>query len=124
MSARNSRLLNHISIDLRENNTFKITSQKLFSSYSIRGPYFFKDSVLVLTGAAAKELLKTNRFVTRSVVYNDSIKKSSRSEGWELFFGNPQIDTTSKTILVPIDQHGTIIDNARSFWVTWYPVID
>jgi hypothetical protein len=124
LSARNSRKLSYVIIDLRDNNTFKITDKRLFSAEYIRGPYFFRDSVLLLTGASVKNVLKTNSFVTRTIHYNDSIKIATRSESWEHFFRAPQIDTTSNTILIPIDDQGNIIDSARSFWVTRYPVID
>ena len=100
------------SLDLRKNNTFKLTSRRLFETNYIRGAYELKDSLLILDYASAREELETNRFVIRTVSRNDSIARGDRPGIWDA-------DTTASTYLIPIDDHGAYMETARKFRISW-----
>jgi hypothetical protein len=111
----------HKSIDLRKDNSFKITNSSLFEKEFIRGPYVIKDSLLILDSVSVGTMLETHRFVARSIPYNDSIIKSEEPGLIDFFMPLRDTDTSAQTYLIPIDANGTVIKNARSFHVGWKP---
>lgn len=100
------------SLDLRKNNTFKLTAHRLFETEYFRGTYKLKDSLLILDYASARKELETNRFLIRSVSHGDLIRGSGRRSIW-------YADTTTSTLLIPIDDDGVYMETARTFWVSW-----
>ena len=100
------------SLDLRKNNTFKLTAHRLFETDYFRGTYELKDSLLILDYASARKELETNRFLIRTVSHNDSIAGSDRRSIWDA-------DTTASTCLIPVDDDGVYMETARTFWVSW-----
>jgi hypothetical protein len=113
--------LSSASIDLRENNTFKITRRQLLSADYFRGPYIIEDSLLILDSVSALEALDANKYVIRSVPYNDSLAKSERKGYLKWLISSPIPDTTAKVYLIPINAQGTVIENARQFHVGMKP---
>jgi hypothetical protein len=105
------------SIDLRENKTFKITINQLFSAEYFRGPYVVKDSLVILDSVSALEALDAHRYVIRTFPYNDSIENPKHKGLLASLFKNQIPDTTAKVYLVPIDAQGAVIKNARQFYV-------
>lgn len=99
-------------LDIRKNNTFKLTSHQRFETNYIRGSYELKDSLLILDYAAARKELETNRFVIRTVLSIDSIAGGDRPGIWDA-------DTATRTYLIPIDDQGAYMETARKFRVGW-----
>lgn len=117
--AKDPRWLPGLTIDLRQNKTFKITSSTLFSSDRTRGPYVLKDSILILDSASARKELETHRFLIRTIPHNDSIEESEHSGLKGILTRDNLPDSSDRTYLIPINDRGAISETATYFKVTF-----
>jgi len=57
--------LNHIKLELRENNTYKLTNGSVLGNSYCRGDYVRKDSIIILGTTKSDKLLKSNYLAIR-----------------------------------------------------------
>lgn len=86
---------NGISIDFREDGTYKICSWSLGADY-YRGTYVLNDSIIILHNLPEKAPLQSNRLLIRS----------------EMLLSN---DTTTIESVYQIDKTGNVIENSTAF---------
>ncbi|MDD2476360.1 MAG: hypothetical protein PHI32_10650 [Dysgonamonadaceae bacterium] len=94
---------NGVSIDFRENGTYKLTSWALFYAEYYRGTYMIEDSIIILDKSKIENTIKSNRLVIRpemKIYDNDS---------------TPSKDTIYVKSVYQIDENGNIIKNATAF---------
>jgi hypothetical protein len=101
--------LSTISLDFRENGTYKCEKRSFMcSSYYTRGQYSIKDSIIYLDKSNLYDLVKTDRLQMMT------IPKSSKSKGGNLLtllFGS-KADTLPETYLFQLDNIGDTIPSA------------
>ena len=102
--------LNTLSIDFRENGTFKCTKNFfLHDSYFIRGHYSIKDGVIYLDKSNLFDLVKTDRLQMKTVPKNVKAKKANLLR---LLFDASKPDTLPDTFLFQLDNKGNTIPSA------------
>jgi|GEM_PF-2412441 len=103
--------LSTISIDFRENGTYKCAKGGLFGdTYYIRGRYTIKDSIIQLDKSNLYDLLKTDRF--RMMTIPKNVKAQKRNLLTLLFASSSKPDTLPETFLFQIDQKSDTIPSS------------
>lgn len=103
--------LNTISIDFRENGTYKCEKGGLFGdTYYTRGRYTIKDSIIQLDKSNLYDLVKTDRLQMMTVPKNGKAKKRNLLS--LLFASSSKPDTLPETFVFQIDQRGDTIPSA------------
>jgi hypothetical protein len=103
--------LNTISIDFRENGTYKCKKSGLFGgTYYTRGRYTIKDSIIQLDKSNLYDLVKTDRLQMMTIPKN--VKSQKRNLLSLLFASSSKPDTLPTTFLFQIDQKGDTIPSA------------
>jgi hypothetical protein len=102
--------LNTISIDFRDNGTYKCTKSGLFGeTYYTRGRYSFKDSIIVLDKSNLYDLVKTDRLQMKTISKSSKPRKGNLLS---LLFGSSKPDTLPETHLFQLDNKGDTIPSA------------
>jgi hypothetical protein len=100
--------LNKISIDFRENGTYKCQKGGLFGdTYYTRGKYTIKDSIIQLDKSNLYDLVKTDRLQMVTLPKNGKAQKGNLLT--LLFVSSSKPDTLPETFLFQIDQKGDTI---------------
>jgi hypothetical protein len=103
--------LSTISIDFRENGTYKCAKGGLFGdTYFTRGRYTIKDSIIQLDKSSLYDLVKTNKLQMMTVPKN--VKEQKRNLFTLLFASCSKPDTLPETFLFQIDRKGDTIPSA------------
>jgi hypothetical protein len=107
--------LSSISIDFRENGTYKCRKGSFFGdSYYTRGHYLIKDSIIYLDKSNLYDLVKTNWLLMKTIPKRTKEKKGNLLK---LLFGSSNQDTLPETYLFQLDQQGDTIPSAIVFRV-------
>jgi hypothetical protein len=114
---KNTSGFGSITLDFRENNTYKLGQHHFMSTGYSRGHYSKKDSIIYLNDGAALEELTSNRLVLKTIPVSDSVKNKKQTLLLTLVFGKPQVDTAPETFLFQVDKKGGIMESATSFKV-------
>jgi hypothetical protein len=102
--------LNTLSIDFRENGTYKCEKSIFMSdSYFTRGRYSMRDSVIYLDKSNLFDLVKTDKLQMRTIPKNVKAKKGNLLT---LLFGSSKPDTLPETFLFQLDNKGDTISSA------------
>jgi hypothetical protein len=101
-----------ISIDFRENNTYKCGKHAFMSSDYIRGHYTLKDSLIYLDRSNIFGLVVSNRLLLKTIPITDATRNKKRNNLLTLLFSTSSADTTPKTFLYQVDQNGKVINSA------------
>lgn len=102
--------LNTISIDFRENSTYKCgNSSFMGDSYYSRGHYSIKDSIIYLDKSNLFGIIRTDKLLIKTVS-NDTIPKKKNI--LSLILGSPSIDTLPNTFLYQLNVNGERINSA------------
>lgn len=120
LQATPSELFSSISLDFRENGTYKCArSRGLFKgSDYLRGQYTIRDSLIILDRANLFDLVMTDRLRLVTVPGNKEARKSLLLE----IIGTSKPDTLPKTYLYQVDDKGDMVPSAISFRVRYgYP---
>src|SRR6185295_7110522 len=95
---------NGVSIDFREDGTYKMTSWSLGADY-YRGTYTMKDSIITLDKSKIENAIVSNRLVVRPEI--EIYEKDSF----------PGKDTVYQKSIYQIDENGKVISGATDFVV-------
>jgi len=107
--------LNTISIDFREDGSYKFCKHKFFGdSYYKRGRYAFSDSIIYLDKSNLNDLIVSNKFLMKTIAQMDSTKKQGLLE---VISGFPKLDNSPEILLFQIDDNGDTISSAISLRV-------
>ena len=102
--------LNTISIDFRENGTYKCKKSSFMGDgYYIRGRYSIKDSVIYLDKSNLYDLVRTDRLEMMTILKS---AKGKNKNLLTLLFGESKPDTLPETYLFQIDAKGDTIPSA------------
>ncbi|MGZ8518225.1 MAG: hypothetical protein ACXWWD_12790 [Chitinophagaceae bacterium] len=101
--------LNSISVDLRENGTYKCGKRHFFSSYYIRGHYEIHDSIIYLDRQNLHNLLTSDKLLIKTIPQKDTLRLKNILS---LLFGSPKADTLPNTFLYQINDKGLPMDSA------------
>lgn len=113
-AVRNTGGLGQITLDFRENNTYKVGRNRFMSANYHRGHYTISDSIIYLDKSYTSAQLISDRLLFKPNPNYDSTRKGN---ALKMLFGTPEEDVTSKVLLYPINHNGQIIDSAISFRV-------
>ena len=113
-ATRNNTGLGRITIDFRENNTYKLGRHQFFSANYQRGQYTIKDNVIYLDKTYASEQIMSDKFLVKRNPNFDSTKKANFLK---IMFGTPEADVKAKTFLYQLNHNGQTIDSAITFKV-------
>jgi hypothetical protein len=103
--------LSTISIDFRENGTYKCEKGGLFgNTYYTRGRYTLKDGIIQLDRSNLYELVKTDRL--RMITIPKNVKAQKRNLLTLLFASSSKPDTLPETFLFQLDQKKDTIPSA------------
>jgi hypothetical protein len=103
--------LSTISIDFRENGTYKCKKGDLFGdTYITRGRYTIKNSIIQLDKANIYDLVKTDRLRMMTIPRN--MKAQKRNLLTLLFASSSKPDTLPETFLFQLDQKNDTIPSA------------
>ncbi len=117
-AVRNTGGLGQITLDFRENNTYKLGRHHFMSANYQRGHYTIKDSVIYLDKSYAAEQIMSDRFLFKENPNFDSTKKGNVLK---ILFGTPEDDVKAKTVLYQINHNGQTMDLTISFKVVEKP---
>jgi len=107
--------LNTISIDFRENGTYKCSKDVFFSDeYYTRGKYSIKDSVIYLDKSDLFDIVRSDKLKMMTIPKSEKSKKGNLLP---LLFGSSKPDTLSDTYLFQLDNKGDTIPSAVVFRV-------
>ena len=112
-ATRNNSGFGRITIDFRQNNTYKLGIHHFMSTKYKRGNYTIKDSIIYIDKSDDDHII-FNKLILKPNPNYDSIKKSNLLK---IFFGTPEEDVKAKTFLYQINQDGFTIDSSISFKV-------
>ncbi|GAA4747579.1 hypothetical protein GCM10023229_29770 [Flavisolibacter ginsenosidimutans] len=102
--------LNSISIDFRENGTYKCEESIFMGDrYFTRGRYLIKDNIIYLDKSNFYDLVKTDKLLMKTIPKNVKVKKSNLLT---LLFGPSRPDTLPETYLFQLDHRGDTIPSA------------
>ena len=106
----------YISIDFRENGTYKCKKNTglMGHSYSIRGKYIIKDSIIQLDKSNIFDLIESDRLLMKTILKS---KQEEKGKFFSWFFKAPKRDTLPETYLFQINHKGDTIKSAIAFWV-------
>lgn len=104
---------NHISLDLRKNNTYKLGRHQFLSADYVRGRYRREDSIIYLENGTPAALV-SNRLLLKTVPVPDSVVRSKKNSLLNLF-SNSKTDTMPGFFMFQIDKDGKILDSAVYF---------
>lgn len=113
-AVRNTGGLGQITLDFRENNTYKVGRKRFMSATYHRGHYKISDSIIYLDKAYSPAQLISDRLLFKP---NPNYYSTKKGNVLKMLFGTPKDDVTSKVLLYPINHNGQIIDSAISFKV-------
>ncbi len=98
--------LNTISIDFRENGTYKCCNNIFMGDrYSFRGHYSIKDSIIYLDKSNLYDLVMSDKLLMKTVSKDMTLNKKN-------ILGSPNIDTLPKTFLYQLNINGDTINSA------------
>ena len=117
-AVRNTGGLGQITLDFRENNTYKLGRHHFMSASYDRGHYTIKNSIIYLDKLYTSEQIMSDRFLFKT---NPNFDSSKKGNVLKILFGTPEDDATAKTVLYQINQHGRTIDSTISFKVVQKP---
>ncbi|MGN6165896.1 MAG: hypothetical protein ACTHOF_15275 [Flavisolibacter sp.] len=115
---RNTGGLGQITLDFRENNTYKLGRHHFMSAEYQRGYYTIKDSIIYLDKIYSSEQIMSDRFLFKT---NPNFDSTKNGNVLKMLFGTPEDDATAKTVLYQINQSGRTIDSTISFKVVQKP---
>lgn len=111
-AVRNTSGLGRITLDFRENNTYKLGRHHFMSANYQRGHYTIKDSIIYLDKFYTSEQIMSDRFLLKTNQNFDSTKKGNVLK---MLFGTPEDDVKAKTVLYQINHNGQTLDSTISF---------
>ncbi len=117
-AVRNTGGLGQITLDFRENNTYKLGRHHFMSAHYQRGHYTLKDSVIYLDKSYAAEQIMSDRFLFKE---NSNFDPTKKGNVLKILFGTPEDDVKAKTVLYQINHNGQTIDSTISFKVVEKP---
>ncbi|MBS1755488.1 MAG: hypothetical protein JST34_15720 [Bacteroidetes bacterium] len=117
-AVRNTGGLGQITLDFRENNTYKLGRHHFMSANYQRGRYTIKDSIIYLDKSYTEEQIMSDRFLFKENPNYDTTKKGNVLK---MLFGAPEDDVKAKTVLYQITHNGQTIDSAISFRLVQRP---
>lgn len=117
-AVRNTGGLGQITLDFRENNTYKLGRHHFMSANYQRGHYTIRDSIIYLDKTYSSEQIMSDRFLLKT---NPSFDPTKKGNVIKMLFGTPEDDATAKTVLYQINHNGREIDSTISFKVVQKP---
>ena len=114
-ATRNTSGLGQITVDFRENNTYKLGRHNFMSAKYQRGHFTIKDSIIYLDNPYPSEQIMSDRLLIRTRLTIDSAGKGNLLK---VLFGSPEDDITAKAFLYQVNHTRQIIDSAISFKVS------
>jgi hypothetical protein len=117
-AVRNTGGLGQITLDFRENNTYKLGTHHFMSANYQRGHYTIKDSIIYLDKSYSSEQIMSDRLSFKT---NPNFDPTKKGNALKMLFGTPEDDATAKTFLYQINHNGRTIDSTISFKVVQKP---
>jgi hypothetical protein len=117
-ATRTTMGLSSISIDFRENNTYKLGVHHFMATDYTRGRYTKNDSTIYLDKPFLSNNLVSNKLILKTIPMADSLKNKKQNWLLTLLLGKNSIDTTPETFLFQVNERGQIIKDALSFKLT------
>ncbi|QEC69142.1 hypothetical protein FRZ67_18150 [Panacibacter ginsenosidivorans] len=111
---RNTSGLGQITIDFRENNTYKLGRHHFMSAEYYRGRFTIRDSIIYLDNPRYSELITSDKLL---ITKNPSFDSTKKQNILKALFGTPEDDATATTLLYQIDNSGQKLESAISFKV-------
>jgi hypothetical protein len=115
---RNTGGLGQITLDFRENNTYKLGRHHFMSANYQRGHYTIRDSIIYLDKSYSSEEIVSDRFLIKT---NPNYNSTKSGNVLKMLFGTPEDDVKAKTVLYQINHHGQALDSTISFKVVEKP---
>jgi hypothetical protein len=118
-AVRNTGGLGQITLDLRENNSYKLGRHHFMSAEYQRGRFSITDSILYLDKTYASDQIISDRFLFKT---NPNFDPTKNGNVLKILFGKPEDDVTAKTFLYQINHNGQTLDSTISFKLVQRPI--